>query len=71
MEKLKENVTKFVASASRWFVSTAFIMWGWNTLAPHINCPIFGYWEMFAMRMGFSYLVAIITNNFANSMVEE
>lgn len=43
-----------------WFISAAFIVWGWNTLAPHINAPTFGYWEVFAMRMGLSYLMSII-----------
>ena len=43
-----------------WFVSTAFIMWGWNTLAPHLNAPLFDYWNVFAIRMGLSYLMAII-----------
>ena len=68
MEELRENVAKFVSLGVRWFLSTAVIMWGWNTLAPHINCPTFGYWEMFAMRMGFSYFIAIISDNFAKSM---
>ena len=65
-----ENVTKIVSMVATWLISTAFIMWGWNTLAPHINCPTFGYWEMFAMRMGFSYFVAIISNNFVKSKGE-
>ena len=67
MEKLKENVAKYVSAVVNWCISTAVIMWGWNALAPHINCPTFGYWEMFAMRMGFSYFVAIISNNFVKS----
>lgn len=70
MEELREKVVNLVSGMANWFLSTAFIMWGWNTLAPHINCPTFGYWEMFAMRMGFSYFVAIISNNFAKSMGE-
>ena len=65
MEELKEKVVNIVAIIGKWFVSTAFIMWGWNTLAPHINCPTFGYWEVFAMRMGFSYLTNIIGYNFS------
>jgi hypothetical protein len=68
MEELRENVAKYVSVVANWFISTAVIMWGWNTLAPHINCPTFGYWEMFAMRMGFSYFISIITNNFAKSI---
>lgn len=42
-----------------WFVSTAFILWGWTVLAPHLNAPLFTYWEVFAMRMGFSYVMAL------------
>ena len=70
MEELREKVTEIVAIVTKWLISTAFIMWGWNTLAPHINCPTFGYWEMFAMRMGFSYFVAIISNSFVKSKGE-
>ena len=70
MEELREKVTEIVAIVTKWLISTAFIMWGWNTLAPHINCPTFGYWEMFAMRMGFSYFVAIISDNFVKSKGE-
>ena len=68
MEELKENVVKFVVLISKWLISTAFILWGWNILAPHINGPTFGYWEMFAMRMGFSYLTGIIGYNFFKGM---
>lgn len=63
MKELREEVTEIVAMVTKWFISTAFIMWGWNTLTPHIDCPTFGYWEMFAMRMGFSYLTDIIGYN--------
>ena len=65
MEKLREKAINLAALIVKWFVSTAFIMWGWNTLAPHINCPTFGYWEVYAMRMGFSYLTNIIGSNFS------
>ena len=32
-----------------WPVSTAFILWGWNTLAPHLNapCSLFGRYSQF------------------------
>ena len=43
-----------------WFISAAFIMWGWNTLAPHLNVPTFGYWEIFAMRMGLSSVMSTL-----------
>ena len=49
-----------IANIATWFVSAGFIMWGWNTLAPHLNCPLFTYWEIFSMRMALSYLMSII-----------
>lgn len=55
-----ELLTKLINSAVRWCISAAFIMWGWNTLAPHINCPAFTYWEIFAMRMGLAYVVQML-----------
>ena len=53
-------VGELVGTCGIWFISAAFIMWGWNILAPHINAPTFGYWEVFAMRMGLSYFLSII-----------
>lgn len=54
---------KIVISLGRigfWFVSSAFIWWGWNVLAPHLNAPIFNYWEIFAIRMMFAHIITII-----------
>ena len=39
------------------FIASAFIMWGWNILAPHLNAPLFTYWEIFIMRIGFANLM--------------
>ena len=64
MEKVsKDKVGDLIANIIGWFISSAFIMWGWNTLAPHINCPLFSYWEIFAMRMALSYTIAIFVGN--------
>lgn len=49
-----------IANIATWFVSAGFIMWGWNTLAPHLNYPLFTYWEIFSMRMALSCLMSII-----------
>ena len=49
-----------IANIATWLISAGFIMWGWNTLAPHLNCPLFTYWEIFSMRMALSYLMSII-----------
>ena len=59
-KKVSESISELLASIIIWFISAGFIMWGWNILAPHINCPIFTYWEIFAMRMGLSFFMSII-----------
>ena len=59
-KKVSTSIAELFASIVIWFISAGFIMWGWNTLAPHINCPIFTYWEIFAMRMGLSFFMSII-----------
>ena len=53
-------ITELTASIVAWLISAGFIMWGWNTLAPHLNCPLFTYWEIFAMRMGLTFFMKII-----------
>ena len=59
-KKISDSISELLSSIIIWFVSAGFIMWGWNTLAPHINCPLFTYWEIFAMRMGLSFFMSII-----------
>lgn len=59
-KKISGSVSDLLAAIAIWFISAGFIMWGWNTLAPHINCPLFTYWEIFAMRMGLSFFMSII-----------
>ena len=54
------TIFDIIANIATWFVSAGFIMWGWNTLAPHLNCPLFTYWEIFSMRMALSDLMSII-----------
>jgi hypothetical protein len=46
------------------FLSTLFIWWGWNTLAYHLNLFTLGYWEVFAIRMGFANILSIIGKTF-------
>lgn len=41
------------------FIGAGFLMWGWNTIAPHLNAPIFSYWETFAIYMGLDALVGV------------
>lgn len=59
-KKISDYVSELIATIITWFISAGFIMWGWNTLAPHINCPLFTFWEIFSMRMALSYFMTII-----------
>lgn len=42
-----------------WFISAAFIWWGWNIFAWHFNLSQFEYMEVFAMRMALTYIMKI------------
>lgn len=42
-----------------WFISSAFILWGYSTIAPLWNLPYFGYWDIFAMRMALSCVMHV------------
>ena len=55
-KKLGEVVGKILVC----FISALLIMWGWNTIAPYLGCPLFTYWEVFAMRMGLIQIVKIL-----------
>lgn len=48
-----------VGKIAGWFISAAFIWWGWNIFAWHFNLPQFEYMEVFAMRMALSNLMVI------------
>ena len=60
MKKFSENLGKWVGHFGFWALSALFIWWGWNVLAPHLNAPTFGYWEIFGIRMMFSNIVYIV-----------
>ena len=32
-----------------WCICAALLMLGWNVVAPHLNAPIFTYWEWVAI----------------------
>lgn len=40
-------------------IAAGFLMWGWNTIAPHLNAPTFSYWETFAIYMGLNALAEV------------
>lgn len=49
----------FIGAIACCFIGAGFLMWGWNTIAPHLNAPTFSYWETFAIYMGLNALVGI------------
>jgi hypothetical protein len=54
-----KNLATIFVRICVYFISALFIWWGWNVLAPHLNAPLFNYWEVFAMRMALSSIVGI------------
>ena len=64
MEKKEEKTLvvllgEFVGQIIKWLITAGFIYWGWTVLAPHLNAPLFTYWEVFAIRMAFSSVMVI------------
>lgn len=62
METLKEKFIALIIAFVVNCVSAGFLMWGWNTVAPHLNAPVFGYWEIFAIQMGLIQIKNIFKN---------
>lgn len=48
MELLKDLIVSLILI----FFLPLCMRWGWNVLAPHLNAPVFGYWEMMGIRLG-------------------
>lgn len=61
-----EKLGEFIGLVASWFISAALILWGWNVIAWHFNLPELTYWEVFAIRMGFSSIMAIVRPNKRN-----
>ena len=65
MKKIQNKLTAdyfgtLMGNVAIWLLSAAFIWWGWSVLAPHLNAPQFGYWEIFAMRMALTHTTKIL-----------
>lgn len=64
IKEMCAEVGKLFGRVGGWLLSALFIWWGWNVLAYHLNLFTLGYWEVFAIRMGFSYILGIIGRTF-------
>ena len=49
-----------IGKIATWFITAAFIWWGWNIFARHFNLPQFEYMEVFAMRMALTFIMKIL-----------
>lgn len=49
-----------IGKIAGWFITAAFIWWGWNIFARHFNLPQFEYMEVFAMRMALTCIMKIL-----------
>lgn len=62
MENVKSIAFKIgylIGTIAYHFIAAGFLMWGWNTIAPHLNAPTFSYWETFAIYMGLNVFVGV------------
>lgn len=62
MENVKSiafNIGYLTGTIAYRFIAAGFLMWGWNTIAPHLNAPTFSYWETFAIYMGLNALAKV------------
>lgn len=59
MNKTAEKIGYLIGIIALCFASAGFLMWGWNTIASHLNAPTFTYWETFAIYMGLRALAGI------------
>ena len=55
-----EMVGTIIAKVIYWLFSALMIWWGWSVLAPHLNAPIFTYWQIVAMRMALTHIMQIV-----------
>lgn len=59
---MEKNINVNIATLSVplwWLISAAFILWGYSTIAPHLNAPTFNYWEILSMRMALSCIMQV------------
>lgn len=62
-KKKAELIGTFIGKIIVVFLHSAFILWGWNVIAPRLNAPLFTYWEIFAMRLAFGSIIKMFRRN--------
>lgn len=59
-DRFIDSVSTFLATALWFFLNPALVMWGWEALAPHLNAPLFAYWEVFCICHGAQWILSFI-----------
>lgn len=59
-DRFIDNLATFVANALWFFLYPALVMWGWEALAPHLNAPLFAYWEVFCICHGARWILSFV-----------
>lgn len=57
-KSIASQLGSIVGNILWFFLYPALCFWGWNALAPHLNAPLFGYWEVLCIGWGFRWLTA-------------
>lgn len=47
-----EIVGSILGTVAGWLICAALLMLGWSVVAPHLNAPLFTYWEWVAIYCG-------------------
>ena len=61
--KNKELVYEIVKAIAVLCLRVVIVRWGWSILAPHLNAPMFTYWEMFGIYWAFQTLAGCFKTN--------
>lgn len=57
-KSIASQLGNLAGNALWFFLYPALCYWGWNALAPHLNAPLFNYWEVLCIGYGFRWLTA-------------
>lgn len=51
-ETVGDILGTIVGALLGWLIAPALLLWSWSIVAPHLNAPLFGYWEIFGIYLG-------------------
>jgi len=57
---VSEQLGTILAWGLKFFLNPALVMWGWEALAPHLNAPLFAYWEVLCICHGANWILSFV-----------